>query len=259
MNKRIIKKECWKPGNMIYPLPAVMVSCGDAAGSNIVTVAWTGTICTNPPMTYISLRPSRYSYDIIKESGYFVLNLTTEELAYVTDYCGVKSGRDHDKFEEMKLTKLLDEETNTVMIGESPVNVVCRVTEIKPLGSHHMFIAEVLRVYVSEAYLDEKGKFQLNHTGLMAYSHGTYLSLGRELGSFGYSVSKKVKAENKLETNRKKALAAQNSTKTSESQKLGKGKSSKMKKTAFKKAGPKGKLKKQEKGFKVRKKQQTGN
>lgn len=193
MAKQKIQKTKWKAGNMIYPLPAVMVSCGNETEANIVTVAWTGTICTNPPMTYISLRPSRYSYDLIKESGYFVINLTTESIVKETDFCGVKSGRDIDKFKEMNLTCIRDEETHCPMIGESPVSIVCETVEIKELGSHHMFIANVKAVYVDESYMDEKGKFQLNETGLVAYSHGSYLSIGEELGTFGYSISKKKK------------------------------------------------------------------
>lgn len=189
-----MKKARWKAGNMIYPLPAVMVSCGNETEANIVTVAWTGTICTNPPMTYISLRPSRYSYNLIKESGYFVINLTTEALVKETDFCGVKSGRDLEKFKEMNLTCIRDEETNCPMIEESPVSIVCETVEIKELGSHHMFIANVKAVYVDESYMDERGKFQLNKTGLMAYSHGSYLSIGEEIGTFGYSISKKKKA-----------------------------------------------------------------
>lgn len=188
-----IEKTCWKAGNMVYPLPAVLVSCGNEKEQNIVTVAWTGTICTNPAMTYISLRPSRFSYDMIKESGYFTINLTTEKLLRATDYCGVRSGRDIDKFKEMNLTCSRDEETQCPMILESPVSVLCEVSEIKELGSHHMFIAYVKKVYVDETYLNDKGKFELNDTGLIAYSHGSYLSLGKELGTFGYSVRKKKK------------------------------------------------------------------
>ena len=192
-----IKKQKWKAGNMVYPLPAAMVSCGDENRTNIVTVGWTGTICTNPAMTYISLRPSRFSYDIIKETGYFVINLTTRDLAYATDYCGVKSGRDCDKFKEMNLTPIWDETTKCPMIGESPVSIVCEVTEIKELGSHDMFIAKVLNVYVNEAYMDEKGKFHLNDSDLIAYSHGTYMTLGEPLGTFGYSVRKAPKGVGK--------------------------------------------------------------
>ena len=197
-------KQKWKAGNMVYPLPVVMISCGNEERPNIVTVAWTGTICTNPPMTYISLRPSRYSYDLIAESGYFVINLTTRDLTYATDFCGVRSGRDVDKFKEMKLTANYDNEGKVPMIEESPVNIVCKVREIKPLGSHDLFIADVLEVYVDDAFMDEKGKFHLNDTDLVAYSHGTYLTLGDTLGTFGYSVmkskkGKKVKEETKVE------------------------------------------------------------
>lgn len=200
MTKHKIEKARWKAGNMIYPLPAVMVSCGNETQANIVTVAWTGTICTNPAMTYISLRPSRYSYDLIKESGYFVINLTTEDIVRETDFCGVKSGRDIDKFKEMNLTCVIEEETHCPMIGESPVSIVCETIEIKELGSHHMFIANVKTVYVDEKYMDEKGKFHLNQTGLIAYSHGSYLRTGEEIGTFGYSISKKKKAINKSKT-----------------------------------------------------------
>ena len=195
MKKNKIQKTKWKAGNMVYPIPAAMVSCGDRERANIVTVGWTGTICTNPPMTYISLRPSRFSYDLIKESGYFVINLTTRSLVRATDFCGVKSGRDIDKFKAMNLTVIRDEETGCPMIGESPVSIVCKTKEIKELGSHHMFIADVLNVYIDETYLDEKGKFHLNATDLIAYSHGSYLTLGEELGSFGYSICKTKKKD----------------------------------------------------------------
>ena len=186
-----MKKQEWKPGNMLYPLPAVMVSCQRKGEKpNIVTVAWCGTICTNPAMVYISLRPERYSYDIIKETGVFVINLTTEKLTRAADYCGVRSGRDVDKFKEMHLTPEEGPKTGAPMIAESPVNLECQVTEIKELGSHHMILALVKAVHVDETYLDPKGKFELNRTGLMAYSHGAYLSLGKPLGTFGYSVRK---------------------------------------------------------------------
>lgn len=184
-------KQTWKAGNMVYPLPAVMVSCGrEGERPNIITVAWTGTICTNPPMLYISVRPQRYSYDILCETGEFVLNLTTKKLAKATDYCGVRSGRDVDKFKETGLTAVPALHVKSPMIAESPVNIECRVTEKKELGSHHMFLAEVLAVHVDERYLDEKGRFRLNESGLMAYSHGEYLGLGKEIGTFGYSVKK---------------------------------------------------------------------
>lgn len=180
---------------MLYPLPAVMVSCKrEGEKPNIITLAWVGTICSDPAMVSISVRPERYSYDIIRESGEFVINLTTKALAYATDYCGVKSGRNADKFAELQLhpgkackLKLAP------LIEESPVNIECRVTEVKELGSHHMFLAEVLAVDVDESYLDDKGKFLLNDTGLLAYSHGAYFTLGKQCGSFGYSVRKKRK------------------------------------------------------------------
>ena len=186
-------KQTWKPGNMIYPLPAVMVSCGDKEGkSNIITIAWTGTICTNPPMLYISVRPERYSYQMIKESGEFVVNLTTESLVKETDYCGVKSGRDVDKFKETKLTRgKANELTYAPIIEECPVNIECKVERIDELGSHHMFIARVVSVQVDDKYMNETGKFCLNETGLMAYSHGEYRSMGEPLGTFGYSIRKK--------------------------------------------------------------------
>ena len=186
-------KQTWKPGNMVYPLPAVMVSVGAKDGrKNIITIAWTGTICTNPAMLYISVRPERYSYEMIKETGEFVVNLTTESLAKATDYCGVRSGRDVDKWKEMRLTQgSANELSYAPIIEECPVNIECKVTEVKELGSHHMFMAEVVSVQVSEEYLNENGKFCLNDTGLMAYSHGEYLGLGESLGTFGYSVKKK--------------------------------------------------------------------
>lgn len=190
-----MEKEIWKPGNMLYPLPAVMVSAADRVGNqNIITVAWTGTVCTNPAMLYISVRPERYSYGMIRETGEFVVNLTTKKLAYAADWCGVKSGRDVDKWKEMKLTPEKAEALSYApLIKESPVNIECRVTEVKELGSHHMFLAEVQAVHVDPAYMTESGKFELNRTGLVAYSHGTYLELGEMIGTFGYSVKKRKK------------------------------------------------------------------
>lgn len=186
-------RQIWRPGNMLYPLPAVMVSAADREGnSNILTVAWTGTICSDPAMLYISVRPERYSYHMIKETGEFVVNLTTEKLAYATDWCGVRSGRDVDKWKEMKLTKGKAEKLEYApIIQESPVNIECKVTEVKELGSHHMFLAEVKAVQVDEKYMKKNGKFELNSTGLLTYSHGEYLSLGTSLGTFGWSVRKK--------------------------------------------------------------------
>lgn len=189
-----MSKASWKPGNMIYPLPVVMVSCQDKEGkSNIITVAWTGTINTNPPMVYISLRPTRYSYDIIKESGEFVINLTTKDLVKATDYCGVKSGRDVDKFKEMGLTKGKAEKVNAPLIEESPVNIECKVKGIQPLGSHDMLIANVINVMVSDEYMNKKGAFDLASANPIVYSHGSYYDLGRKLGTFGYSIKKNKK------------------------------------------------------------------
>lgn len=196
-------KQTFKPGNMLYPLPVVMVSClypgtDDPACTNpalqgkpnIITVAWAGTVCTNPPMLSISVRPERYSYHIIEKSGEFVVNLTTEALVRATDYCGVRSGRDVDKFREMHLTPLPSKEIAAPGIAESPVNIECRVHEITPLGSHSMILADVVNVTVDGTYMSESGKFELNSTGLIAYSHGEYFLLGKKLGSFGYSVKK---------------------------------------------------------------------
>lgn len=190
-----MEKKIWKAGNMVYPLPAVMVSTADKKGrANILTVAWTGTVCTNPAMVYISVRPERYSYSLLKESGEFVINLTTKKLLYATDWCGVKSGRDVDKWKEMHLTQGKAHKLSyALVIKESPVNIECRVTEVKELGSHHMFLAKVEAVQVDPEYMDEKGKFHLNRSGLIAYSHGEYLEIGKKQGSFGYSVRKEKK------------------------------------------------------------------
>lgn len=194
-----MSRQLWKPGNMLYPLPAVMVSAGDREGrQNILTVAWTGTICTNPAMVYISVRPERYSYQLIKSTGEFVINLTTEKLAKVTDYCGVRSGRDVDKWKETGLTPGKSENLEYApIIQESPVNIECRVTEVKELGSHHMFIAEVKGVQADDIHMNKANKFELNKTGLLVYSHGEYISLGSTLGTFGYSVRKKAKGKHK--------------------------------------------------------------
>lgn len=187
-----MSKELWKPGNMLYPLPVVMVSVADRDGRpNIITVAWAGTVCTNPPMLSISVRPERYSYPILKETGEFVLNLTTRDLAFATDYCGVKSGRDVDKFKELGLTPLQAEHVGAPLIAESPVNIECKVRETLPLGSHHMFLADVVAVHADEKYMDEKHKFHLEKAEPIVYSHGAYLVCGEQLGNFGYSVRKK--------------------------------------------------------------------
>ena len=185
-----MSKVMWKPGTMVYPLPAIMVSCGTMEEANIITIAWTGTICTNPAMTYISVRPERYSYEMIKKTGEFVINLTTKELAFATDWCGVRSGVQYDKFKEMQLTKEKCNFVSCPMIKESPVSIECRVKEIKELGSHHMFLAEVLAVNADGKYLDENGKFCLEKCDLITYSHGQYYALGENLGKFGFSVKK---------------------------------------------------------------------
>lgn len=189
-----MSKQEWKAGNMLYPLPAVMVSVTDGKGNdNIITVAWAGTVCTNPPMVSISVRKSRYSYEMLKETKEFVINLTTEKLAYATDYCGVKSGRDVDKFRQMRLTKGKSSHVQAPLIEESPVNIECRVTSMQELGSHVMFLAEVLAVHADEAYMDENQKFDLQKAKPLVYSHGEYFSVGKKLGRFGYSVKKKKK------------------------------------------------------------------
>ena len=178
---------------MLYPLPAVMVSCASAAGEkNIVTVAWAGTVCTNPPMLSISLRPERHSYGLIRESGEFVVNLVTRRLARACDWCGVRSGRDYDKWAECGLTPAPAAKLELApAISESPVSIECRVRDVLELGSHHLFLADVAAVQVEESLLDERGRLDLGHAGLVAYSHGEYLELGRRLGSFGYSVRKR--------------------------------------------------------------------
>ena len=186
-----MSKQTWKPGNMLYPVPAVMVSCQRGEEKpNIITVAWAGTVCTNPPMVSISVRPSRFSYDMLRKTGEFVINLTTEKLAYATDYCGVRSGRDVDKFQEMHLTPQPSEKVKAPGIAESPVNIECRVTQVLELGTHDMFLAEVVAVRVDDDYMDEKGRFDLNAADLVTYSHGEYFTLGKKLGTFGYSVAK---------------------------------------------------------------------
>lgn len=186
-------KVTWKPGTFLYPLPAVMVSCGTMEKSNIITIAWTGILNTNPATVYISVRPTRYSYQLIKQSGEFVINLTTKNLARVTDWCGVKTGEKVDKFKEMKLHKEKANFVKCPMIQESPVSVECKVKEIQELGSHHMFIAEVLAINVDEKYIDEKGAFDIAKCDLMAYSNGHYYTLGKKIGRFGFSVQKKKK------------------------------------------------------------------
>jgi flavin reductase (DIM6/NTAB) family NADH-FMN oxidoreductase RutF len=192
-------KQDWKPGTMIYPLPAAMISCGNTPEEyNIITVSWVGTICSDPPMCYISVRPSRHSHEIIKRTGNYVINLTTEALARATDWCGVRSGRDFNKFEEMKLTAGKSKLVEAPLIEESPVCIECRVKEIIPLGSHDMFISEVVNVKADDQYLDPvTGRFDMQNAGLLAYSHGHYYGLGKRIGKFGWSVEKKKKKKKK--------------------------------------------------------------
>lgn len=186
-------KQNWKPGTMIYPLPAVLVSCGKSIGdSNLITVSWTGTICTDPAMCYISVRPERHSYEIIRENMEFTINLTTEAIARATDWCGVKSGRDYNKWKETGLTPEPGVKVGCPSIKESPLNIECRVKEIIPLGSHHMFVAEVLNVRADESLIDsETGAFDLGAAGLLSYIHGAYYKQGDKVGRFGWTVQKK--------------------------------------------------------------------
>ena len=187
-----MSKQQWKPGNLLYPLPAVLVSCGNKSGKiNVMTAAWTGTICSDPVMVYVSIRKSRYSYNMIKETGEYVINLTTEELAKATDYCGVKSGREIDKFKAMHLTPIQGTLKYAPLIEESPVCMECKVTEIKELGSHDMFMANVVNVFADENYMDENGKFDFNLSKPLVYSHGEYYGIGKKIGKFGYTVQKK--------------------------------------------------------------------
>lgn len=181
----------FKPGNMLYPVPAVLVSVANKAGEkNLFTVAWTGTVCSAPPMVSISVRKSRYSHAMISETGEFVINLTTKELAYATDYCGVRSGKEVDKWKEMQLTPIASTAVGAPSIKESPVSIECKVTQVLELGTHDMFLAEVVAVTVDDAYMDETGKFHFMKSNPLAYSHGEYFTLGESLGKFGYSVKK---------------------------------------------------------------------
>lgn len=199
-----MSKVQWKGGTFIYPIPAVMVSCGTMEKSNIITVAWTGILNTNPAMCYISVRPERYSHNIIKENGEFAINLTTRQLAYATDWCGVKSGRDVDKFKEMKLTKERANIIKAPLIKECPVSVECKVKEIVPLGSHDMFVAEIVAIDADEKYIDEKGAFDISKCDLIAYANGGYYPLESKIGKFGYSVQKKSKTAKNSKINPKR-------------------------------------------------------
>lgn len=185
-------KQDWKPGTMVYPLPAVLVSCGSIPDDyNLITVAWTGTICTNPPMCYISVRPERHSHEIILKNMEFVINLTTEEMAFATDWCGVRSGKDYNKFQEMGLTPGKASIVNCPIIEESPLSIECKVKEVISLGSHDMFIADVVNVKADEKYLDPTGKWNLANSNPLVYLHGGYYKIGEKIGKFGWSVEKR--------------------------------------------------------------------
>lgn len=187
-------KTYWKPGTIIYPLPAVMVSCGETPEEyNIITIAWTGTINSDPPMCYISVRPGRHSYEIIKRTGEFVINLTTEKLAKATDWCGCRSGRKYNKWKEMNLTPAPAKMVKAPIIQESPVNIECRVKNIVELGSHHMFVSEVLSVSVDDEFLNEEQAFSFSKSNPLVYSHGHYFGMGKKIGKFGWTVEKKKK------------------------------------------------------------------
>ena len=200
------KKRIWKPGTMLSPVPPTLVSCGnEALGYNMITIAWTGIINSKPPMTYISVRPERYSYNLIKETGEFVINITTKKLARATDWCGVKSGQDVDKFKETGLTPVPGSKISAPLIAESPLNLECKVTEVKNLGSHDMFLAEIVAVQASEMFIDEKtGKFSLEASNPIAYAHGNYYTLGKMLGGFGYTVMKKSTKKKRKQQKAKK-------------------------------------------------------
>ena len=186
-----MSRRTWKPGTLVYPVPAVLITCKDKERENVFTVAWTGTICSDPAMTYISVRKERFSYDIIKKSGVFCINLTTEDLAYATDYCGVKSGKNENKFKTLNLETERASQVDVPIIKKSPVVIECKVEEIKELGSHDMFIAKVVAIDVDEKYMDKTDRFDMEKCNLMAYSHGHYYKLGEQIGKFGFSVQKK--------------------------------------------------------------------
>ena len=185
------EKVALKPGAMLNPVPVVMASCGSMEEPNIITIAWTGTVCSDPPMTYISVRPERHSYEIIRQTGEFTINLVNRDLVFAADWCGVRSGRDYDKFSEQHLTAVPGQTVNCPSIAEAPVNIECRVTEIRKLGSHHMFLAEITGVFVDPSLMDDSGALRLDRAGLVSYNHGHYYPLQRqELGRFGYSIMK---------------------------------------------------------------------
>ena len=225
-------KKTMKPATLLMPLPAVMVSCGSLEKPNIITIAWTGIVNSTPPMTYISVRKSRYSHDLIAESGEFVINLTTEALTFATDYCGVKSGREVDKFTEMKLTPLAAGEVSCPMIAESPINLECKVREVHEYPSHDMFVAEIVAVHVDEELIDEKGRFEMEKAGLMAYVHGQYFGIKKQpLGRFGYAVMKpktkkkisRAAHQTRVQQNQEKRRAKSESRQASRQARTGQG------------------------------------
>ncbi len=225
-------KKTMKPATLLMPLPAVMVSCGSLEKPNIITIAWTGIVNSTPPMAYISVRKSRYSHDLIAESGEFVINLTTEALTFATDYCGVKSGREVDKFTEMKLTPLAAGEVSCPMIAESPINLECKVREVHEYPSHDMFVAEIVAVHVDEELIDEKGRFEMEKAGLMAYVHGQYFGIKKQpLGRFGYAVmrpktKKKISRaahQKRVQQNQEKRRAKSESKQASRQARTGQG------------------------------------
>lgn len=225
-------KKTMKPATLLMPLPAVLVSCGNLEKPNIITIAWTGIVNSTPPMTYISVRKSRYSHDLIAESGEFVINLTTEALTFATDYCGVKSGREVDKFTEMKLTPLAAGEVSCPMIAESPINLECKVREVHEYPSHDMFVAEIVAVHVDEELIDEKGRFEMEKAGLMAYVHGQYFGIKKQpLGRFGYAVMKpktkkkisRAAHQKRVQQNQEKRRAKSESRQASRQARTGQG------------------------------------
>lgn len=191
-------KQVWKPATLLSPLPAALVTCGTVEEPNVLTIAWTGIINSSPAMTYISVRPERWSHHLIAESGEFVINVTTADLVRAADFCGVRSGKDTDKFEEMKLTALPASKVSAPILAQSPVSLECKVTEVKHLGSHDMFIAEIVAIQVEDKYIDETGRLDLRKAGVMFYSHGEYFAQGKKIGQMGYSVKKKRTKNPKL-------------------------------------------------------------
>ncbi len=197
------EKQHWKGACLISPLPPAMVSCGTMEQGNIITIGWTGILNTIPPVTYISVRPERHSFDMIKEGGDFVINLTPQELVYACDWCGVKSGKNFDKFKEMSLTKAPSKDIKSPIIAQCPINIECKVRDIIPLGSHYMFMADIVGIQVDDDLLDEKGRLDIERANLIAYAHGTYFQLGKPIGTFGYSVKKPTtKAKEKTKVNK---------------------------------------------------------